>query len=141
MPRVLTLEGDGAGRGAAYGEGARDLIVEAAARWESELGERAEDVLHDLVDASGFAEAVRRLDPSLAEEVEGIARGSGVDRRRVWALNLLDESWWVARGLRGRGLAAGGCSVLGVAAGGDNAPLIAQNMDLPVWVDGLEVLL
>src|SRR4051812_26452578 len=101
MRNVVTLNGTAVERGIAYGESARALIVEAAARWEAELGSDREDVLRALVDASGFRATATRVTPALVEELDGIALGSGVDHRLVWALNLLDETWWVRRQDRG----------------------------------------
>jgi isopenicillin-N N-acyltransferase-like protein len=136
VPLVITLHGDGRTRGEAHGEAARDLVVEAADRWCAGAHD-ADTVLDGLVDRSGFLRTARRLTPSLFDEVEGVARASGVDRRVVWALNLLDEDWWMRRRLT----AGAGCSVVGMPPGSARRPLLAQNMDLPRWVDGLQVLL
>jgi isopenicillin-N N-acyltransferase like protein len=137
MLPVLTLVGDGTQRGLAYGESARSLIAEAAFRWANEAGAYRDVLLDALVDHSGFVATARRWTPTLADEIEGIARGSGVDRRLVWALNLLDEDWWIWR----RVSAASGCSALGVQARPGQSALLAQNMDLPARLDGLQVLL
>src|SRR4051794_30760575 len=117
-------------RGLAYGEVARPLIQEAVARWQALGGARSEEMLHALVDRTELVAVGRRLTPYLAQEVAGIAHASAVDERLIWALNLLDEDWWVRRRLE----AAPGCSALGLRGGGERPTLIAQNMDLPDWV-------
>ena len=137
MTRVLTLEGDPSTRGEAHGEQAKDLIVEAAQRWRADVGADWAAHLATLVDHGGFATTARRLTPWLVEEIEGVARASGVDLRAVWALNLLDEDWWTRSSRAG----AEACSGLGVQPGPSQGSLIAQNMDLPQWLDGLQTLL
>jgi hypothetical protein len=50
----------------------------------------------------------------------------------------MDEDWW----FRPRfGKALEHCSSFGVRGGSGQPPLIAQNMDLPTWLDGLQILL
>src|SRR4051794_28199445 len=110
MPLVVAMHGNAHERGVAYGKAARDLIVECSRRWMADAGDRADELLVTLVDRSGFRATATRLAPALVAEVDGIAVGSGVDPRRVWALNLLDEDWWLRRRLD----EDRGCSSLGV---------------------------
>ncbi|HVV35412.1 MAG TPA: C45 family peptidase [Acidimicrobiales bacterium] len=137
MTRTLLLEGEPAARGEAHGEQARDLIVEAAQRWRHDVGEHWADHLAALVDHGGFQATARARTPWLVEELEGVARASGVDVRTVWALNLLDEDWWT----RAANIRAEACSGFGVQPGPAQDAVIGQNMDLPSWLDGLQVLL
>jgi len=144
-PTVVALEGHGRVRGEMYGSQARDLIGEATARWRANVldvapaGLGADAYLHALVHDSGYREAVGRRAPDLLEEIAGIADAAGVDEDVVFGMNLLDEEWV----LRDRLVADGGdhhCTSIGQMA--DGAPvLIAQNLDLKAWMDGLEVLL
>lgn len=132
-------------RGEMYGESARELIREAAARWRAAILDTApaglgpDAYLAALVRETGYRVAVRRHAPDLLEEVAGIAAAAGVDEDVIFGMNLLDEEWT----LRDRLSAAGGdhhCTSIGQA--GDPAPVvIAQNLDLKVWMDGLQVLL
>src|SRR3954465_14375128 len=96
------------GRG--YGEAARPLIHEAAPRWQARAGARCEEVLHALIDRTEFVATARQLTPYLVGEIAGIPGAPPVDERLIWALNLLDEDWWVRRRLD----AGPGCSALGV---------------------------
>src|SRR4051812_10452010 len=121
-------------RGLAYGEAARPLIREAAARWQAGAGARRDAVLHALIDRTDFVTAARQFTPYLVEEIAGIAHAAEVDERVLWALNLLDEDWWIRR----RVGVGPGCSALGLRGSGDQPALIAQNMDLPDWVDELQ---
>src|SRR4051812_4604618 len=136
MPLVISLAGAPRERGRVYGETARELIAEAAARWQRAVAAGRPTLIDSLLH-SGFRETAGRLTPWLVEEVEGIAEGADVDPRLVWALNLLDESWWLGRASG----AATGCSTLAVRAGSGHPTLVGQNMDLPSWVEGLHVLL
>lgn len=137
MTTTLRIEGTGTQRGEAHGEQLRELIAEAARRWHADAGSAAEDQLVALVDRSGFRTTAERYAPDLVNEIDGIARGSAVDGRTIWALNLLDEDWWI-RDHRARGEA---CSTFGVEPGLNQPAVIAQNMDLPEWLDGLQILL
>ena len=137
MTFALSLTGSGTARGLAHGEAARELIVEAAARWRAQVGADCERVVAALVDRSGFLGAAALVVPDLVDEIEGVARASGVDRRTVWALNLMDEEWWLRQQLA----AGNACSGFGVNPGPGQPALVAQNMDLPAWLDGLQVLL
>jgi hypothetical protein len=137
MIPVLLLEGGALERGLAYGESARALVTESAARWRAGAGADGDRILDALVRASGFVAAVQHFTPALGEEIEGIARASGVERDLVWALNLLDEDWWVRRALG----PAAGCSALAEVGTEDRPTLLAQTMDLPTRLDGLQVLL
>src|SRR3954465_1943007 len=61
MIPVVVLEGRPRERGLAYGETARDLIVESASRWTADAGPDQDRVLDVLVRTSGFQAAVEQL--------------------------------------------------------------------------------
>jgi isopenicillin-N N-acyltransferase like protein len=132
--RVVVLEGSPRERGQAYGEEARELVREGAERWRGGLTSPEDAYLDELIDGTLFVETARRLTPELVEEVEGIAVGSGVDLRRLWALNLMDEDWWV------RGRPNQRCTSFGVQPGPGQPAILGQNMDLR-GMDGLLLLL
>ena len=75
--------------------------------------------------------------PSLLDEVRGLADGAGLSFGDALAFQLVDEQWcWTTR----RRAEHEHCSTLGVAM--DGAPtLVAQNLDLPVWWEGLQTVL
>lgn len=131
---ALLLEGTPFERGVAHGSGARELVAEASARWR----ERAAGLGHDperrtAALAAAYLPAVRARFPELLDEVAGIAHGAGLPLADVLLLNLMDEEWWFPAGEEA------GCSVIG--AWRDASPVLAQNMDLPDWMDGLQVVL
>jgi isopenicillin-N N-acyltransferase-like protein len=141
---VVELAGTGRQRGEAHGESLRELVLDAIDRWrDSVLGRApvdAEAYLTELVDNSGFRRAIDRYAPDLAAEVAGIAAAAGTDERVVLGLNLMDEEWWLREVMRGdRRLDH--CTSLARCAANGEPTLLAQNMDLPAWLDGLQVLL
>ena len=138
------MEGDGLTRGQAYGEGARDLIVESAERLVATLSHALPidvgEYLALLTESTGFRETARRLTPDVMDEVDGIAAGSGVDARTVFALNLLDEEWWFRSRFVTGTTPTGACSSFGMRPPAAAETIIGQNMDLPN-LQGVQVLL
>jgi isopenicillin-N N-acyltransferase-like protein len=141
---VVELAGTGRQRGEAHGESLRELVLEAIDRWKDNVLARApvdaEAYLTELVDNNGFRRAIDRYAPDLAAEVEGIAAGARTDVRFVLGLNLMDEEWWLREVMRGDRRLDHCTSVACCAANGEPT-LLAQNMDLSAWMDGLQVLL
>jgi isopenicillin-N N-acyltransferase-like protein len=140
---VVELAGTGRQRGEAHGESLRELVLEAIDRWKDNVLARApvdaDAYLTELVDNSGFRRAIDRHAPDLAAEVEGIAAASGTDERVVLGLNLMDEEWWLREVMRGDRRLDHCTSVAHCATDGEPT-LLAQNMDLSAWMDGLQVL-
>lgn len=141
--RVVELAGDGRPRGEAHGEQLRELVHEAADRFRATVLATAplaeQDYLEALVDRTGFRAAILRWTPDLADEVAGIAAASGLDERTVLAMSLIDEEWWLRAELSS---AANGHHCTSMACRpGDDTTLLAQNLDLPKYLDGLQVLL
>jgi isopenicillin-N N-acyltransferase-like protein len=136
--------GTGRQRGEAHGESLRELVLEAVDRWQDNVLGRApldaDAYLTELVDKTGFRRSINRHAPDLASEIAGIAAGAGTDERFVFGLNLMDEEWWLREKMRGDRRLEHCTSVARCAAGGEPT-LLAQNMDLPAWLDGLQVLL
>ena len=143
---TIACFGTGFERGCAHGEGARDKVRTALARWE-------EATLASLPDASGITQYSERflaqtglwdtaqhLCPDLADEVRGIAQGAGLPEAVVAAYNLMDEQWWYDfDATQTPPEAEPGCSLIALA--GPDHTVIAQNMDLPEFMDGSQVIL
>jgi len=141
---VVRMSGPGLARGEQYGEQVSALVCEAAQRWRDRIGTNLRipiaDYVDVLVDGSGFATAAKLHDPDLIDEITGVARPAGVDARTLFAMNLLDEEWTVRPEYATSGQGHH-CSSLAVRSQPGQPPLLAQNMDLPAWLDGLQVLL
>jgi hypothetical protein len=142
---TLALDGPGRARGRIHGESLRGMIHDGIGRWKDALARGLtappDAYIRELVTRTSFTAAIRRWAPDLGEEVEGLAEGAGVDRETMLAYQLVDEEWWFRRG---RAPATGEpekCSVVGHRGAQHGAPLLAQNLDVPAWCDGLLVTL
>ena len=136
---AVTLEGDGRTRGRAHGEQLRERIAAALEALESDIARRTgrapADHVRDFLAATAFLHAIQARTPDLLQEVRGIAEGANADFALVLTHNLLDEEWWYSESV------GQSCSVLAVAPENGRPALLAQNMDLPAWTDGSQVVL
>ena len=139
---VIDCSGDGRARGRAHGEGARHLVREALSRWEEATlsgkvsGANILGYSQGLIASTGLVKAMESNTPDLLEEIQGIAEASNLPPELITAYNLMDEQWWYDLGTH---RAEPGCSVVGLSDG--NAAVLAQNMDLPSFMDGSQVIL
>lgn len=146
ITQVVELAGSPTQIGEGHGEQLRDLIHETAARWRDDVARTTQltpdELLMHLIDDSGLIRLSYQNCPQLVEEIAGISRASGLDMRTTWALNLMDEDWWIRGEIaQERDERHEHCSSFGIAASEGQPALIGQNMDLPGWLDGLQVLL
>jgi len=149
MP-VIELSGTPRERGRTYGEQARDLIAEVANCWHQDLGgflkgeaqaseSHREAYLKDFLEQTHYISAIQQWAPDLLEEVKGIAEGAGQSLNTILALQMMDEEW--VYGLRhGLDKPISKCTAFGIAAH-DGISYAGQNMDVPAWVEGRQVLL
>lgn len=150
MP-VIELRGSGRERGRHYGETLKAEIAHLLDRWEEQIrrdtGQPARTLIEDIVDETRFDAAVARWAPELAEEVRGIAEGSGQPFWRIHGLQLLDEIWWFtlyrkagAAPWRERSAVIEHCSALGQVKDAGTA-YVGQTMDIGTWIEGSQILL
>ncbi len=138
---VIDCFGEGRVRGRAHGEAARQVVRDALSRWEEATmaGASEPDILtycEKFISTTGLIGAVERDMPDLAAELVGIAEASGVAYPLIAAYNLMDEQWWYDLGASA---AEPGCSTLSVTNA--SGTLLAQNMDLPEFMDGSQLVL
>ena len=139
---VIDCSGDGRARGRAHGEGARHLVREALSRWEEATlsgqarGTNILDYSQGFIASTGLIKTMEAVTPDLFEEIQGIAEASNLPPAVVTAYNLMDEQWWYDLGTA---RAEPGCSAVGLSNG--NVTVLAQNMDLPSFMDGSQVVL
>ena len=145
MIRELELTGTPRERGRAHGEALRSLVHEHLERWRdalaADLGVEPERYVERFLAATNFLPAIERWTPELLDEVRGIAEGAGTDFRFTFARQLSDEEPWYRREVKNGLGAARGCSSIGADARDGQPLIVAQNMDLPTWWDGHQVLL
>lgn len=155
--QVITLEGDGRTRGRQYGEQARPLINEALDRMDAQLAsgarmlsdasspgsrvDRTEEVRRFLAETD-FQHDIQVWVPDLLAETQGIAEGANVVFERVLALQLLDEIWSYESACVARpGEAPRACTSMAMVASPGQAALLAQNLDVATWMEGLQLVL
>jgi len=80
-----------------------------------------------------YADLYARLCPSTAEEVEGLARGAGLDLDEAWFLQTWEEVGHVER-------AACCCVAAGGEATREGGLLVGMNLDAPPWTSEEMVL-
>lgn len=145
--KVLTLEGAPRDRGQTHGRNLKPQILEGIQRWKTSLKSSVANVEtypHQFVQETGMLDAVKKWTPDLLEEVNGIAEGSGTDFETLLTWNCTDEDWWYRifeRGVSMENVWGGQCSALGCSRDGDLPSMVAQNLDLPNYYDGFQVLL
>lgn len=96
------------------------------------------DYASALLGQTSLMKAMALHTPDLHEEIEGIAEGSAQPFDRIAAYNLMDEQWWFDLDL-GRIETDRGCSLVGFVEPGRT--LLCQNIDLPTFMDGSQVIL
>ena len=124
----------------------RSKINEAVKLWKEELFKALDSdpdkYIDEFVENTHFTKSIKKWSPNLLEEVKGISDGSGLDFKTLYAFQLADEEWWYRRNKKlGIVLSENkNCSALGVFGQEGFPPLLAQNMDIPKWTNGFQVL-
>ncbi len=140
---IVDCFGGGRERGLAHGESARRLIHEGIARWQEATlagqprGTAMRDYAARFVGGTGLMAAMEGTVPDLVEEIRGIADGAALPYEIVAAYNLMDEQWWYD--LDTPPQAEPGCSL--VALSDTRRTVLGQNMDLPGFMDGSQIVL
>lgn len=115
----------------------------ALEQWDEHLrstkGVSAEQLAREMAEHTSFASSVRKYCPDLMCEIAGIAEGAAVPEQLVFTYNLMDEQWWFLRERDSRVR----CTVVAVEPSGGrrSETLLGQNMDLPGFMDGTQVML
>lgn len=145
MTQVLVLRGPARERGRAYGEAAKDLIHLGIGTWRDSISQTLEiDAdLHiaEFIAATSFQDAMAQWTPWVLDEIHGISEGASVPFEHILAYNLYDEESWYRFLTRRTPTTASACSVLGLQDGPAGESIIAQNMDLPAFYDGTQLIL
>lgn len=146
--KLVVLEGDPRKRGQIHGKTLKSMILKGIELWKHNLqkftGVNTDKYIDQFVKETNLLAAVKKWTLHLLEEVSGIGEGAGVDFNTIFSWQCLDEEWWYRVFEKKQGIDAlglGNCSALGCFEKGDGPPLLAQNLDLPNYYDGLQVLL
>ncbi|WBX85166.1 C45 family autoproteolytic acyltransferase/hydolase [Sphingosinicella microcystinivorans] len=139
--RIIDLPGgDPHARGRAHGETLRAGVAEMLDRWGEGLGAlygvgRARYV-ERFHAATRYAATTERLAPGVIAEVRGIAEGANVRFADLLAAQHINEEFEL-----GPAFAAEACSTIILPPAAGRPALIAQNLDLAQYLDGLQILL
>lgn len=143
--RKIEVRGGPRQRGRIHGEVLRPLVREHLERWKdavrADVGVDPETYVETILRETNFIPAAERWTPDLLEELRGIAEGAGTDFRYTFVRALSDEEPWYRRERYLAKAGEKGCSSVGVDPRPGQPALVAQNMDLPKWWDGHQVLL
>jgi isopenicillin-N N-acyltransferase like protein len=140
IPKVVRLSGTPYERGLHQGKELRQEISRMVGLWKKDLQNQTNSdpdiLLQKFLAKTNFEPAIRKWTPELLDEIRGIAEGSGQTYPTMLAYQLMDELWvFFDKG------DAQHCSSLGVIRSGSHPAYIAQNMDLPKFLDGSQVIL
>lgn len=131
---VLDLRGSAYERGLEHGHKLKEAIAGLLRAWDRDLAQglhvdRKEFVARFFA-ATGFEAAAKQHTPELLDEIRGIAEGAGQTYETMFVFQLIDEQW--AQHELGTGEK---CSTIGVDRNGDTPGFVAQNLDLPPWMN------
>ena len=143
---LLVLEGTPRRRGQIHGEALKSKITELVGIWRDRLGESAkrnpDTYLQGFMENTSFMKSIETWTPDLLDEVKGISEGAGLDFTTALSYQLVDEEWWYRRN-QSCGMTlplSRNCTALGVCDQEGSPVLLGQNMDIPQWTDGYQVL-
>jgi predicted choloylglycine hydrolase len=144
--KVIELPGSPRENGRIHGETLADEIRTYLERLKEDIASRHGMDLKAFAEGflqwSGHWRAVEQWAPDLAEEVTGIAEGAGLDETTARLLQHIDEQWvYGTYVLTRRKQIRTKCTGFAVLGGNGQATLAGQNMDIPKYHDGLQVLL
>ena len=148
---VVELSGTPRQRGQAYGEAVKLLIATVVERWKSDLGNfgggRAhreslcvDNYLNAFFAQTNYLPAIERWSSDLLDEVKGIAEAANQDFHTLLALQLMDEEWIFGLG-RNQDKPISKCTAFGLSNQDKGISYAGQNMDIPSWTEGSQVLL
>lgn len=142
---VITLDGSPIERGIIHGETFRDKIHDGIDKWKQDIGSDTglspNDYLNQFIDETNFMPAITKWTPGLLKEVEGIAIGSNQEFNTIFARQLSDEEPWHRLEKKLGFKPHEKCSCIGVAPDNISPARIGQNMDMPSYHNGNQILL
>lgn len=143
---LIRLEGAPRERGRRHGELLRPRIAELLERWgdflESGYGIGRREYVERFRAGTRYERTCARHAPQVLEEVRGIAEGAAVPYDALLAFQHVNEEFELGpRFARDAAAQGEACSTIVVPPSGGEPPLLAQNLDLPQYLDGFQTLL
>lgn len=141
---IFDLAGSAGERGKALGAERGKQIESYLTAWSSSLQAAGiadpRSYLSEMLRDTDFSIAIRDHTPDLLQEVEGVAAAADLPLNLVLASQLMDEEWAYRPSFQSRSEAMQKCSSVAIRSDG-GVTWIGQNMDLPRFTDGHQVLL
>ena len=130
------------GRGYQHGAALQYVIQKGIAKWKQWINETLgqQDVeieIAEFIHDTDYLKGVRKHTPDLYEELQGIAKGAGVDFQTLYAYQMFDE--FVVHVLKKYRLEH--CSGFGVYGRDGRPNILGQNNDLPPYYGGTHTVL
>jgi hypothetical protein len=130
------------GRGYQHGAALQYVIHKGIAKWKQWINETLgqQDVeieIAEFIHDTDYLKGVRKHTPDLYEELQGIAKGAGVDFQTLYAYQMFDE--FVVHVLKKYRLEH--CSGFGVYGRDGQPNILGQNNDLPPYYGGTHTVL
>ncbi|MGH6939805.1 C45 family autoproteolytic acyltransferase/hydolase [Hypericibacter sp.] len=142
---VAEIGGSPRERGRQHGRQLKALVRERDRRWRAEIESfmamPSDRFIGQFLAETQFVAAIERHAPDLLDEVRGIAEGADLPYDAVLAAQFMDEEWWYSVGLKRRQANETPHHCSAVASLRPGGALLAQNMDLARWSDGLQAML
>lgn len=142
---ILVLSGSPRERGRAHGETLKPEIIDNVKTWKADIAEAnkcdPDLYLQEFLNARDYFPAIEKWAPEVLEEVRGIGEGAGIDFQSIFAFQLMDEEWKynIHKNLDEKAKKEH-CTGMGIFGEFGEAPILAQNMDLPNLFDGTQKL-
>jgi hypothetical protein len=138
--KVLVLEGTPYERGRQHGSALKKEFHELVKLWKEDIQKtyktEADVFLKKFLAATNFQKAIKEWTPQLWDELKGISEGSGIDFDTVFAFQLVDEIW-----VLGKDVQAEKCTTIGLVKTEKHPAMVAQNLDIPTFYHGFQILL
>ncbi|OFX87848.1 MAG: hypothetical protein A2W99_16160 [Bacteroidetes bacterium GWF2_33_16] len=140
---ILHLSGNHYENGYQHGALLKNEISELIGLWKTDIESNykihANDFIKTFLDSTNYISAIKKWSPNLFDEIKGISDGSGIEFNTIFAFQLIDEMWTNSRLIE----FPHHCTSVGVNnfKKDRSSNIIAQNIDIPPFYHGYEVLL
>lgn len=140
---ILYLNGNHYENGFNHGYLLKKEINELIGLWENDIESNyqmsANDFIKTFLDSTDYIPAIKTWSPNLYDEINGLSDGSGIEFDKIFAFQLIDEMWTNSRLIK----FPHHCTSVGVNnfKKDSSSNIIAQNIDVPPFYHGYEVLL
>ena len=139
--RYLELSGTPYERGLTHGRVLKKEINELLEIWKEDIsntnGMDADEFISLFLAGTDYRPAIERYAPEMLDELKGIADGSEAEYNDLFMFQLVDEYWFNAADL----LAGHNCTSIGVDRSRNRPAMTAQNMDIPTFYHGFQMVM